>query len=150
MYTYTDSYHFIHGFTKLPATLNGYCLPLDTKWLLLAMPFLAICSMVGLSLCSVNVYFVTYSISYSWGNKDSLTIASICWYTSRSVAIHYYCNYWSSLCKTVNHCLFVIYTCMKNIVLGVGSCIKYSTRLCVVLYLLLNPTPSIVFSMHYL
>ena len=21
----TDSYHFIHGFTKLPAILNGYC-----------------------------------------------------------------------------------------------------------------------------
>ena len=25
---YMDSYHFIHGFTKLSTTLNGYCLQL--------------------------------------------------------------------------------------------------------------------------
>ena len=37
--------------------------------------------------CSVDSYFVMYSILYSWGSKDSLTIASICLYTSCSGSI---------------------------------------------------------------
>ena len=28
-----DSYHFIHGYTKLPTTLNGYSLSLHNKFL---------------------------------------------------------------------------------------------------------------------
>ena len=52
----------IHGFIKLPTTLNGYCLPLHN------------------TISYASIHFVTYS----WGNKDSLTIASICLYASRS------------------------------------------------------------------
>ena len=37
------------------------------------------------------------SISYFWGNKDSLTIISTCLYTS-----HFDCYYWSSLRIKVN------------------------------------------------
>ena len=34
MYVYMNSYHSLHGFTKLPTTLNSYCLLLRGKWLL--------------------------------------------------------------------------------------------------------------------
>ena len=40
--------------------------------------------MVGLSLSSEDLHFVMHFILYSWGNKDLLTITSICLYTSRS------------------------------------------------------------------
>ena len=45
---YMDSYHSIHGFTKLPITLIGYLLPLHDKRLPLTM-HLSLCSM-GVSL----------------------------------------------------------------------------------------------------
>ena len=37
----------------------------------------------------------------------------------------------------------------KNTVFGMGYSVKYSTRLCLVAYLLLNATPRPVFSVHY-
>ena len=69
-----DSYHFIHGSTKLPATLNGHCLEM-TMVSYGAFIVIGAWPVAGLSSRILG------------GNKDSLTIASIFLYTSRSRCI---------------------------------------------------------------
>ena len=89
-------------------------------------------------------YLLRYSIPHSWGNKESVTIASICLHTSRS-------------CPSL--LLLLIFPMQNNksvkapftpdvrkiIILRVGCHVKYSTPLCLVLFLTLNPTPETVF-----
>ena len=72
-----NSYHFIHGFTKLPITLkviNGW--QIHHLLFIYSPPFIV-----------VRIYhyaILMNSISYSFGNKESLIITSICLYTSHS------------------------------------------------------------------
>ena len=58
-------------------------------------------------------------------------------------------------CKASNQSINQLKYCLlcdvrKNTVLSLGSRDKYSTQLCVVLYLSLDPTPRAVFSVHHL
>ena len=142
-----DYYHSIHGSTKLPATLNNYCLLLHGKLLQLALRHLLIYrSMVGLTSCSVDSHFVTYFISYSWGNTNYCFYLLIC----ITFWIHCYCYCWSSLRITINQLMCSLFVMYRSTVLGVGSHVKYSMRQSRVLYLSLDSTPCTVFFIHHL
>ena len=103
--------------------------------------------MEGLSLCSVDSHFVIYFILHSFSNKESITIASICLYSSWSGYIPTATADPMQSNKSVKALL--TYNVQKNTVLRVRSHVKYSTWLCLMLYLPLNPTPHTVFSVHH-
>ena len=82
---YMDSYHFIHWLTKLPTLLNGYCCAMNHyHWLCI---YHDVARWVYHYVFTVSMQFVMHSILYSWGNKELLTIASVCLYISCSGSI---------------------------------------------------------------
>ena len=98
--------------------------------------------MENLSLCSMDSHFVMYFILHYWSNKESITIASICLCASCSEYIPTATADPMQNNKSVKALL--THNVQKNTVLRVGSHVKYSTWLCLMLYLPLNPTPHTV------
>ena len=86
---------------------------------------------MGLLLHSVESHFVTYLISHSWHGSITTATADPPIQNNKSVKAPFTCDV------------------QKNTVLRVGSRVKYSTRLHLMLYLSLDPTPHTVFSVHH-
>ena len=77
-----DTYHFIHGFIKLPTTLNSYCLQLCGKWLPLAMQ-LSLCSMGFFVICwfvhgGIKYFYIFHKISSVLYGKYNIVVSKCC------------------------------------------------------------------------
>ena len=88
-----------------------------------------------------------YSISYSWGNKESLTTISFCLYTSHSGSISTITA--SPPCMNIKS-VKASFTCdvQKNTILGVGSHVNKALSFPHALFAT-QPHPSFCSSVHH-